>query len=164
MQFENTHDDDAPYTITGYTHANVVNSDGESISYNAHPCYHGAEWYDWAYVHYEIEDEDGERVEKYFPSKILGFMKAEDDDSICAIIQYSMEDVPWDQLEENFFVAFRLCTAANKHDIVPLSSLCHPICVIPDDGRGDQNDDKYMMVLPKGRWSQYFTRFYNKTI
>ena len=164
MQFDNTNEDDAPYTITGYTHTNVVNSDGESISYNAHPCYHGAAWYDWAYVHYEIEDEDGEGVEKYYPSKILGFMKAEDDDSISAIIQYSMEDVSWDQLEENFFVPFRLCTSANKEDIVPLSSLCHPICVIPDYGGGDQNDDKYMMVLPKGRWSQYFTRFYNKTI
>jgi hypothetical protein len=31
-----------PYTFTGYTHASVAGSDGKSISYNAHPCYHGA--------------------------------------------------------------------------------------------------------------------------
>ena len=86
------------------------------------------------------------------------------DDSISAIIQYSIEDVPWDRLEENFFVPFSLCTTPNKEDVVPITSLCHPICVIPDYGAGDQNADKYMMVLPKGQWSQYFTRFYNKTI
>ena len=140
-----------------------MGSDGDSISYNAHPCYHGAAWYDWAYVHYDIEGADGRRVQQFYPSKILGFMKT-GEDSISAIIQYSIEDVPWDRLEENFFVPFSLCTTPNKEDVVPITSLCHPICVIPDYGAGDQNTDNYMMVLPKGQWSQYFTRFYNKTI
>ena len=152
-----------PYRVTGYTHANVVTNDGENILYNAHPSYHGAAWYDWAYVHYDIEEADGQRVQKFYPSKILGFMKSEED-SISAIIQYSIEDVPWDRLEENFFVPFSLCTTPNKEDVVPITSLCHPICVIPDYGAGDQNTHNYMMVLPKGQWSQYFTRFYNKTI
>ena len=53
------------YTYTGYTHADVVTSDGEIISYNAHPYYHGSEWYDWAYVHYAIEEEDGTTVQKF---------------------------------------------------------------------------------------------------
>ena len=149
-------DDETAYTITGYTHATISVSDGESINYNSHPCYHGAAWYDWAYIHYEV---DGEQ--RYYPSRILGFARSGKGD-INAIIQYSIEDVPWDRLEEEFVVPFRLCAERGKEDIVPLSSLCHPICVVPDIGGEDANG--YMMILPKGQWSQYFTRFYNKTI
>ena len=148
-------DDTTPYTVTGYTHATISGSDGESINYNSHPCYHGAAWYDWAYIHYDV---DGEQ--QYFPSRILGFAKT-GGQNIVAIIQYSIEDVTWDRLQEDFVVPFRLCTERSKEDIVPLSSLCHPLCVVPNIGGEDAN--RYMMILPKGQWSQYFTRFINKT-
>ena len=101
-------------------------------------------------------------MQQFYPSRILGFTKS-GKESISAIIQYSLEDVTWDRLQEDFVVPFHLCTDTNKEDIVPLTSLCHPICVIPDYGGGHQNDT-YMMILPKGQWSQYFTRFIKKTI
>ena len=42
--------------IIGYTRATIYDSDGEVHKYNAHPFYHGAEWYDWTYVCYSIEN------------------------------------------------------------------------------------------------------------
>ena len=53
-------------------------------------------------------------------------------------------------------------TTRSDIDNDSFSYLCHPICVVPDIGGEDANG--YMMILPKGQWSQYFTRFYNKTI
>ena len=58
-------------------------------------------------------------------------------------------------------VPFRLFMDASKEDIVPLTSLCHPICVVPNFGA--KNLDDYLLILPKGEWSQYFTRFIHKT-
>ena len=146
------------YSFTGYTHASIVGSDGESISFNAHPFYHGATWHDWTYVHYVIEGEDGNNVEKFYPSKILGFIDCNDETN--AVIQCSIEDVSWATLENEFVVPFHLCCDKGKEEIVPLSSLCHPVCVVPDFGADENN--KYMLILPKGRWSQYFTKFLNK--
>lgn len=97
-----------------------------------------------------MEQADGDIVKQYYPSKILGFMKTVN--CIEAIIQYSIEEVTWEQLEDDFVVPFHLCTERDKEDIVPLSSLCDPICVIPDYGNVDENN-KYMMILPKGHWS-----------
>ena len=146
----------SPVTITGYTHASVVGSRGECISYNAHPCYHGAPWYDWAHVHYAVAQADGDVQQQYYPSKVLGFMKTSN--GIEAIIQYSLEEVTWEQLEDDFVVPFHLCIEKDKEDVVPLSSLSDPICVIPDYGNVDENN-KYLMILPKGHWSGVFTRF-----
>ena len=143
-----------PVTITGYTHANVVGNDGECISYNAHPCYHGAPWYDWAHVHYAVEQADGEVEQQYYPSKVLGFMTTSN--GVEAIIQYSVEEVTWEQLEDDFVVPFHLCIERDKEDVVPLSSLCNPICVVPDYGNREESN-KYLMILPKGHWSGVFT-------
>jgi hypothetical protein len=111
--------------IFGYTHATVFGSDGESASYNAHPSfYHGGPWYDWAYVHYEIGDED-ESTKEYYPSKVLGFIKYNNE--VKAVIQCSVNAVPWTELEENFVAPFELNTRPGGEEIVPMSSLCHSI-------------------------------------
>ena len=44
-----------------------------------------------------------------------------------------------------------------KEEIVPLSLLVHPICVVPNFGL--ENKNEYMMIQPKGQWSEYFARF-----
>ena len=119
-------------------------------------CFHGAPWYDWAHVHYAVEEADGSIEHQYYPSKILGFLKTSN--GLKAIIQYSIQEVKWEQLENDFVVPFHLCMERDKEDIVPLSSLSNPICVIPDYGNVDE-DNKYMMILPKGHWSGVFTRF-----
>ena len=53
---------------------------------------------------------------------------------------------------------FTLCEDEGEEQIIPLSALSHPLCVVPDDG-ADKDEHKYLMVLPKGQWSGYFSRF-----
>ncbi len=43
-------------TFIGFTRVSVIDDDGDRYSYNAHPYYHDAPGYDWAYVYYEIKD------------------------------------------------------------------------------------------------------------
>ena len=136
----------------GYTHASVTMDDGSVVNYNAHPFFHGASWYDWAYIHYVIEGDDGP-IEQYYPSRILGFIEDDDGDEISAIVHCSERAVEWNELEEKLFVPFNLSTLAGDEQLVPLSSLLEPICVVPNYGQ----DDSYLMVLPKRQWSKYFT-------
>ena len=122
---------------------------GATYSYNAHPFYHDAPWYDWVYVYYVIE-EDGMLKERHYPSKILGFI--EDSKDVNAAVQSSIQPVPWSKLEEEFIANFSLCTEVGKEEIVPMSSLIHPICIVPDYGAA--NKDQYMMILPKEQWGE----------
>ena len=140
------------HRFSGYTRATVIGTDGEKTSYNAHPYFHGGPWYDWAFVYYEIEEEFGS-VSKYYPSKILGFVK-DNDDEVHAIIMCSCDPLPWGQLEDNFVAKFKLCSKPGEEQVVPLSSLVHPIGVVPDYGSMDPDD--YVLILPKGQWSDYF--------
>ncbi len=159
---ENDGDDDgnATHRYYGYTRATVFGDGGEHATYNAHPHYHDKPWYDWAYVHYEIEEEYSS-TEQYFPSKILGFIR-DDDDEVHAVIQCAVNPLPWEEVEEKFIAKFELCNTPGKEYIVPLSSLSHPICVVPDYGSPVRN--MYMLILPKGQWSEYFARQVNKLI
>jgi hypothetical protein len=53
-----------------------------------------------------------------------------------------------------FFVKLQLGTDVNISFVaVPIESLVHPLCVIPDSG-GDR--DIYFVVLPKRNWSRFF--------
>ena len=99
--------------------------------------------------------------EQYFPSKILGFIR-DDDDEVHAVIQCAVNPLPWEEVEEKFIAKFELCSTVGKEYIVPLSSLSHPICVVPDYGSPLSN--MYMLILPKGQWSEYFARQVNKLI
>jgi hypothetical protein len=38
-------------SFVGFTRVVVIDDDGDRYNYNAHPSYHDAPWYDWAYVH-----------------------------------------------------------------------------------------------------------------
>ena len=143
--------------FVGFTRAVVIDDEGDKYSYNAHPSYHDAPWYDWAYVHYEIEDSENSNA-AYYPSKILGFIQ--EGTEINVIIQCAIEPLQWSQLEEDFIVKLRLNTTNGKEEMVPMSSLVHPICVVPNFGL--ENNDEYMMILPKGQWSDYFARFINQ--
>ena len=147
------------HRFSGYTRATVIGTDGERTTYNAHPYFHGGSWYDWAYVYYEIEEDEG-TVAQYYPSKILGFCK-DYDDEVHAIIMCSVEPLPWTMLEDKFVVTFKLCSTPGEEQVVPLSSLVDPICVLPDYGSMDADD--YMLILPKGQWSDYFGRRVNRS-
>ncbi len=85
-----------------------------------------------------------------------------DDDEVHAVIQCAVNPLPWEEVEEKFIAKFELCSTVGKEYIVPLSSLSHPICVVPDYGSPLSN--MYMLILPKGQWSEYFARQVNKLI
>ena len=53
---------------------NTTKHENQLIFY-AHPYFQGQKWYDWAYVHFEEITASGASVEKYYPSKILSFVK-----------------------------------------------------------------------------------------
>ncbi len=70
------------------------------------------------------------------------------------IIQCCLEPLEWSNVQANFLVGI---TLGNDIDIsfvtVPIDSLVHPLCVIPDSG-GEPS--RYSVVLPKSNSSRYF--------
>lgn len=95
---------------------------------------------------------------EYYPSKILGFIRRNDGE-VQAIVQCLDKPLPWSVLESKFVCSFELCLDKGKEQIVPLSSLSDPLCVVKDYGA---KDNKYMLILPKGQWSDYYARFVKK--
>jgi hypothetical protein len=69
------HSEEAITKIIDYTRAIVTSpsSNKRSIFYS-HPCYKGEEWYDWAMVHFEEMNPFGEKIETFYPSRLLGFI------------------------------------------------------------------------------------------
>jgi hypothetical protein len=71
-----------------------------------------------------------------------------------AVIQCSLKPLLWSVVERNSFVKLQLGMDFNiSFVMVPIESLVHPLCVIPDSG-GDR--DIYFVVLPKRNWSRFF--------
>ena len=136
----------------GYTRATATTKDGNRVIFYSHPHFQGRKWYDWAYVHFEEITASGEAIEKYYPSKILGFITISGTPE--AVIQCSEKPLIWSDLEKNFFVKTTIGTDIDvSYVIVPISALVHPLCVIPDDG-GEWTS--YIIILPKHNWSRYF--------
>lgn len=133
----------------------MFDDDGEATNYNAHPFYHGAPWYDWSYVCYNILNRDGTSRIEYYPSKILGLIKYENE--VQAVIQCSVKAIAWTMVEQSFVCPFELCSDVGKEQIVPLLSLTDPVFVVVKDYGA--NDNKYMLILPKRQLSGYFARF-----
>ena len=108
-------------------------------------------WYDWAYVHFE-EVIKGVVVESLYPAKKNGFIKFEDRTE--AVIQCTEKPLRWSRVKKNFLVKVSLGTNdAISTVTVPILSLVHPLCVIPDYGG---NGTSYIVVLPRRNWSRYF--------
>lgn len=109
-------------------------------------------WYDWAYVHFEEVCANGDSVERFYPSKILGFVTF--DTTTMAVIQCTERPLSWSSVEKNFLCKVVLGLNDEISTVtVPLLSLVHPLCVIPDYG-GDGTS--YFVVLPRRNWSRYF--------
>ena len=85
----------------------------------------------------------------------MGFIR-DHDEEVHAVIQCSDQPLPWKLVEDKFIVKFEMCSDAGKEQVVPLSALVHPVCVVPNNGSNDADD--YMLILPKGQWSDYFGR------
>ncbi len=138
--------------VTGFTKATITSTSGECTQFYAHPCSQGHQWYDWALVHFQEVNNQGEEIENHYPSKILGFLYIEGKRE--AVIQCSVKPLVWSVGERNFIVKLKLGPDFNISFVtVPIEALVHPLCVIPDSG-GDR--DIYFVVLPRRDWSQFF--------
>jgi hypothetical protein len=107
---------------------------------------------DWAYVHFEEQGNNGQMVETFYPAKILEFIKFEGKTE--AVVQCTERQLLWSNLQKNFVQKVTLGTDTNISTVtVPLLSLIHPLCVIPDYGGATTS---YIVVLPRRNWTQYF--------
>jgi hypothetical protein len=139
-------------TVEGFTRLTTESQDGNQVIYHANPHFQGRMWYDWAYVHFEERITNGEVVERYYPSKILGFVKI--DGKSEAVIQCATKPLRWSRLKKQFVVEVILGIDDEVSVVtVPLSSLVHPLCVVPDYGG---HGTSYLVILPRRNWGRYF--------
>jgi hypothetical protein len=54
--------------VTGFTKATITSTSGERTQFYAHPCFQGHQWYDWALVHFQEVNNQGEEIENHYPS------------------------------------------------------------------------------------------------
>jgi hypothetical protein len=85
---------------TGFVKAAISSTSGERTQFNAHPCFQGHQWYDWALIHFQETNNQGEQIENLNPSKILGFFSIEGKRE--AVIQCSIKPLLWSTVERFF--------------------------------------------------------------
>ncbi len=89
-------------------------------------------------VHFEETNNLGDKVESYYPSRLLGFITT---NGTCeVVIQCSINPIDWEVIQQNFIVETQLGTNLHvSYVIVPIDSIVHPPCVFPDDGSDQKN-------------------------
>jgi hypothetical protein len=60
-------------TVTGFMTAAIRSTSEDCTQFYAHPCFQGQQWYDWAIVHFQEVNNQGEDIENHYPPRILGF-------------------------------------------------------------------------------------------
>ncbi len=153
------HSEEPITQIIGYTSAIVTsNSSNERSIIYSHPCYQGEEWYDWAMVHFEETNPFGEYIETFYQSPLLGFITS--NGTREAVIQCLLNPLSWDDIQQKFVVDIEIGQNFGASFVfVPIESIVHPLCVIPDDG---DNMNKSFVVLPKQNWSCFFWNNINR--
>ncbi len=137
---------------TGFTKATITSTSGECTQFYAHPCFQGHQCYDWALVHFQEVNNQGEQIENFYPSKIIVFLAIEGKGE--ALIQCFVKPLLWSVVERFVFVKMKFGMDFNISVVmVPIEALVHPLCVIPDSG-GDR--DICFVVLLKHNWSRFF--------
>ena len=67
-----------------------------------------------------------------YPSKILGFININGNDE--AVIQCANKHLCWDDLIKHFIIPVTIgCQFDVSFVVVPIESIVHPLCCIPDD-------------------------------
>ena len=141
--------------IEGFTRLTTIsNKTAERVIYYATPHIMGSMWYDWSYVHFEEVTRNGKSVESFYPAKILGFIRINNFTETKVIVQCTEKPLVWSQLKKHFVIKVVLGSDDEVSIVsVPITSLVHPLCVIPDYG-GDGKS--YIVVLPRRNWSRFF--------
>ena len=105
---------------------------GLKCNFHAHPWFNGAQWYDWGYLAYMIEDENGGEELKHYPSLILGFVQINDEE-VKAVVRTSLEDLPWNKRLQEFVSSFHIGTNLEEdYALVPVSAITHLVFVFKD--------------------------------
>jgi hypothetical protein len=126
---------DNGYNLEGYTRIMTKTDGGSKILLYAHPFFQGREWYDWVYVHFEKFNASGDAIENYYSARILCFVTI--NNVTEAVVHCSEKPINWTDVEDNFIVRTKLGSSAEISIVsVPISSLVHPLCAIPDYGSG----------------------------
>jgi hypothetical protein len=86
--------------VTGFTKATITSTSGERTQFYAHPCFQGHQWYDWALVHFQEVNNQGEQIENHYPSKIHGFLAIKG--KCKAVIQCFIKPLLWSVVERLF--------------------------------------------------------------
>jgi hypothetical protein len=60
--------------VTGFTMAKITSTSGECTQFYAHPCFQGHQWYDWAFIHFQVVNNQGEQIENQYPLKNTWFL------------------------------------------------------------------------------------------
>jgi hypothetical protein len=90
-------------------------------------------------VHFEETNNLGDKVENYYPSRLLGFITA--NGTRKAVIQCSIKPIDWEVIQQNFIVETQLGTNFHVSCVfVPNDSIVHPLCMFPDDGSNQTNE------------------------
>ncbi len=79
--------------VTGFAKLVITSTTRNDTSFYAHPWFQGHKWYDWALVHFEEEIKNGEMIERFYPSKVHGFVEV--DGMKEAVIQCGLEPLEW---------------------------------------------------------------------
>ena len=132
----------------GYTQMTTQFEDRTHI-FRANPYYKESPRYDWAYVEYASKDPRTGLTTKTceYPALVLGFVCLPGDDQVSAVIRNSTNPVSWEQRMRDFVSHFELGSQIEwDYDIVPVSSIVHPLFVLQDYGN---EENKFFCVLPK---------------
>jgi hypothetical protein len=107
-------------------------------------------------VHFEEPNPFGENIETFYPPQLLDFITS--NGTREAVIQRLLNPLSWEDIQQSFEVDIEI---GQNFDVsfvlVPIKSVVHPLCVIPDNG---DNMNKYFIVLPKQNWTHFFWEQY----
>ena len=79
--------------VTGYKKLVIMTLIGNATLFYAHPCFQ-------ALVHFEEENQSGDSQERFYPSKVIGFIEV--DRQKEAVIQCCLEPLEWSTVQAIF--------------------------------------------------------------
>ncbi len=111
--------------VTGFTKATITSTSWECALFYAHLCFQGHQWYDWALVHFQEVNYQGEQIENHYPSKILGFLAIEGKRK--AVIQCFVKPMLWSVVGRIFLLRWNWERILTFHVLQTNRGSCTPI-------------------------------------
>lgn len=172
--------------ITGYTEARFRSKSGlGSTIYHCTPNLRGKTWYDWAFIEWpDTLLDDGEVAGSQCIGRIHGFVRFETlhfpthkrkkvdllsdrelrdnihpDNTLYVVIGTNKEWISMSDLARKFVIPFRMQEGSSGMYIMPANVIVGPVTVLKDYSQ--DKDTRFLAVLPKRGWPEYFRHFIN---